>query len=580
MGCELGVYKLVLPPGAPSLAIKVRQDLAVPEQVVGVYAPIHLIDPILKQPTLVPLKYKNSPSNIIAATMKRFGTEMPPSQSKETKLFTRFSKAMIRFLYPETSFLNHQQKFTEWVGKYPGGRAAVLTELRAKIERITKDFIRVKSFIKDESYDELKFARAINSICDEYKVLLGPLMGAIEELLFADTPTNPYFVKHSNPKTWPKRMRELFKLTRVAETDFSSFEAHHKEHFSEIFYYLMLHLTRNISDMKPYKVLMARLIKGRNIISFHNMRVEIDQRLMSGALWTSSANGIMNLLTLMYLQVRSRTDLTDPDQMVKWVHSNFRGLVEGDDGIMSAPVDLDQKVISDLGLKLKLDYHNDFSEAKFCGITCDPAQLTVLKNPIAVMRRFFLLPKRYRLSRPSIQMGLLRARALSYLYTFHDCPIVGPMAYEVCRLTRSYKEVMDPAVTSYHCPLNFKKDLDLHRMPIITDESRNIVSVKYNVPLDAQLRIERAFSQHVTGPLALDLTEFVDDFTMNHALNFVTKSPDVWAQPPTPFVPKIVQEILRTGELLPTVKSSKTVVWADTQFQEWINCGQCIMPPE
>ena len=64
-------------------------------------------------------------------------------------------------------------------------------------------------------------------------------------------------------------------------------------------------MVRCLPGAKVLKDLVCYLMGARNECSFKHVHASVDERLMSGALWTSSANGMLNLLLSSYISART-----------------------------------------------------------------------------------------------------------------------------------------------------------------------------------------------------------------------------------------------------------------------------------
>jgi len=304
-------------------------------------------------------------------------------------------------------------------------------------------------------------------------------------------------------------------------------------------------MIRNLSGIKHMKHLVAKLMLGRNDIDFRTCHVEVDQRLMSGAMWTSSANGVLNLMIMSYLSAKSSTD-GDVNALSDWALHNFRGLVEGDDGICEH-VGVSEELIAKMGLDLKFDVARDFTEANFCGITCDKESLVVIKDPIPVLRKFFVLPARYQNARRSVQLGLLRSRALSYAYNFHDCPVIGALVDRVLFETRSLKAIEARDVLSYHgCGIEeAQREKVWTNTANVSMSSRTIVERSFGLSVDRQIEIENCLR---AGQWEIDLLDLCSKDQVKHALNFTTEDAAAWVAPPSD-LPDLIKKILDEGGL-------------------------------
>jgi len=314
--------------------------------------------------------------------------------------------------------------------------------------------------------------------------LLGPLCHAVDKRLFK---TFPAFVKGSDPTTWPDKMLKLFGESPVIATDFSSFEAHHRGIYSEIVSFWMEWSLSSIEGYNLEKSLIHFLIRQVNEIDYRGITTHVKERLMSGALWTSSSNGLLDFLLMSFMCVFSQNPLATPDELVL-LSEDWRGLVEGDDGIC-ADEGFDESLIPRLGLKLKLERFPHFSRAGFCQIYCDPFAGFTVKDPKKVLQNFFALPlecENWRLSKVS---GYFRAKALSYKYLFGNAPIVGPLMDWVLSRTRDHA----PMEYRLHLLQDVPKDKILQcwkNKAVVPDAARYLVGEVFGLPPQFQLDFE------------------------------------------------------------------------------------------
>jgi len=507
------------------------------------------VDPALDRPLLVPFAPDtDDPANMIDATCGRYGVEMPEPKPDVATDFLSFAKDFIRALWPETLRDEDIQTFDEWLvdSNYPGGRKRQLGNLMRHLERMDSSFVKVKAFVKQEVYyPEPKRARAINSPSDESKCILGRIFKAVDKKTFSAR----FFVKGTNPREWPQKLMNSLGELPVTETDFTAFESHHRGVFTKVVYYWYLHMIRNLTNVRPIKDLVARLMLGRNIIQFKHINVQIDERLMSGALWTSSANGVLNLIIMAYLASGTR-GFEDPLARVRWAVQDFQGFVEGDDGLCR-DYGIRQSQIDDLGLVLKMEPHKNFTEANFCGIVCDSNEMKVIKDPLPALAKIFLLPPKYQDASDTRLKGLLRARALSYLCNFSHTPVLASACHWILRRTSGFCVSSSLAVLGeYHADWALIAERELKearwKHSEIGDSTREIAYQRFGIPIHEQLRIEREFDACNVDRCPIDLSEYCPDIVFSHGERFLYYKGDE-PQMRTQRLDPVVADILRNG---------------------------------
>lgn len=411
-----------------------RKPSFVPTQV-GAFSSIQFVDARYQMNMLAPfIPDPCSQRNKIAACLHRFGRKSRERDPARLRHFTEYAKAFIeRAFQPiEPSDVG---TFEEWLeaSSYGEARKKHLRGVRESLHEIgTRKDRSCKSFIKWEGYVSAKVARAINSYSDESKVLLGPIIRAVDKATFRSR----WFVKGTNPKNWSQRMFDTFGLDPVVITDFSSFESHAEGPYAEITRHWMLHMLRGSQVPRSIKELISSMFVGTNRILFDDIRCEVLEKLMSGALWTSSANGVLNLCIMSYLSTQCLHPELPGAQLAELALSGFVGLVEGDDGICPARP-FDKKVIKEMGLYLDMQEFPNYGAGTFCGITCEPGTNNLVTDPLKFLLNFCVLPPKYARANEVTKQSLLRAKALSYKYVFGNAPVVGRVCDVVLERTRA-----------------------------------------------------------------------------------------------------------------------------------------------
>jgi len=542
-------------PHAPTLSIKLNMNPKYEKNVVylkcvGVLAEMRIIDDVYGDTLLVPyIPDPDDAMNQAAAVMHRVGCAMPDIDPTEKSRFLAYAKEFIKVKFTPVE-QNGVKSFREWIEtqkSYSGARKEQFTKLREEMEVLTDKTAENKSFIKWEMYAKPKMPRGINSYDDTSKVLLGPLIQAIDKATFS----TKYFVKGSDPRDWPAKLLELFGDNPVQETDFSSFEAHHRDMYSEIVVFWIDHMTSKCGIATQERDLIVKMVQGINKMKFSKLTAEIHQRLMSGALWTSSANGVLNLLILSYLSADSlRPDLT-PEQLVANIDSLFTGLVEGDDGIC-LDRNVKQQKVKKLGLELKFKTSESFADASFCGIVCDPMELKNISDPIKFLRNFFVLPPELAHMKPARRLAMLRAKALSYKYMLNDCPIIGPLCQWVCDNTRDLEAKCAGRELGKFKDELLARAIDgktWQQNPEITPRMRSIMERKFKISACEQVRIESAFASADGMLIQLNLREYLELNDIDHATSMVTEPEFLCPEKARNFIPKSVAEIFSEGIL-------------------------------
>ncbi len=202
---------------------------------------------------------------------------------------------------------NSDTSLENWLENTPYTQARK-DELRKKFlksgisldQPINKQYLKVKSFMKDECYPDYKHARAINSRTDEFKALVGPIFQLISNKLFS----LPWFIKKIPIKDRPQYI--IDRLMRSGAlyytSDYTSFEAHFIQELQED---CELQLHEHMTSMLPNGREWFNVIKlaktGNNTINFKNFSCELKAKRMSGEMDTSTSNGFSNLMFMLFL---------------------------------------------------------------------------------------------------------------------------------------------------------------------------------------------------------------------------------------------------------------------------------------
>jgi len=548
MGYNVGEYTVKVRRPAPSFGVKLdahrieelRRPVAFYPSVLGYRQPDGSF------PCLVPFyPDQHSTVNLIAGACHRYAAEMPPVD--EAIDFVLFGQTFIRQVWRDPVRNEEVPTFAHWLANsdFPPARKKQMLRAYFSQDDPMKVTESVKTFVKHECWEEPKAPRKINPFDVYVNVLLGPLFHAVDKKTFQAR----WFVKGSDPRSWAKRMRVLFEDSPVVETDFTAFEGHHRGPYAYLAYYWALHMTRGLSGCRHLRDLICRLMLGGRKIVTRVAKMTLDQRLMSGALWTSSANGVLNLIIMAYTSAKAVLPLGSVGDRVRWCVDHLQGFVEGDDGIF-LDVGQSEDVVRSIGAVVKLARARAFGEAKFCGVICDPEALENVKNPREVLRKFLLLPSKYMASSDNLQKSLLRAKALSYYTILRNCPVVGPLCEWVLRetsgidVTRAVRNLEPHHKFAVRIACR-EKLWKLH--PDVKFSSRCLVAERFGITIYQQLEIEDAFMK-ARGFAFFDSRSLSDDLTMQHRDDYVCLDPSRWVPPQSHDLPSWLSHIMRHGK--------------------------------
>jgi len=465
-----------------------------------------------------------SAANQVTASIHRFGCEMPKPKTQIKDEFVIFARNLLKFvldpLTPDELLTNE-----EWLAgaPYSERRKEQLRRLRLNGDALTVMATRVKSFIKNECYAKAKAARAINSPDDITKAFLGALIASIDRKTFS----LPFFVKGTNPRDWPEKLKELFGPNPVCETDFTSFEAHHHSFFAEIVNDWLQYMCRDVADAAT-KRLISFMVTGINDIVFKHLSVKILGRLMSGSMWTSSGNGFLNFNIVSFLTLKAKYPELPPDVLATKVFE-VRALFEGDDGIFE-DVGQSEDMAAELGLKLKFDRVGFYGDASFCGIVCSPECDNVVTDPLKILCKISFLDKKYINAREGVQLGLLRARAMSYLTCFSDTPVVGVLCKHICDLTRG-KDHKDFVQSLSWFEQNLLSTCDAKPWTRVGSlqlspghPARALIAERFGLPIPLQLDMENRILRG-GWTARIDFAGLLTQDQLDFAANYIGKPP-------------------------------------------------------
>lgn len=383
--------------------------------------------------------------------------------------------------------------FDTWIKNTPYTEARK-QELRRKLDEsgldlskpCPKKYMKVKSFMKDESYPTWKHARAINSRTDEFKALVGPIFQKISEALFS----KKWFIKKIPVNDRPQYIIDMLYRTGAIYliSDYTSFEAHFiKEMQEDCELQMHQYMSKDLPGGPQWYEIIKEAKIGKNDIAFKNFTCTLDAKRMSGEMDTSLSNGFSNLMFMLYLM--KEAGCTDVE-----------GVIEGDDGLfVCTGTPPNTQVFLDFGLIIKMGQVEDLNHASFCGMVFDLEERTNVTNPIEELVSFGWTSSRYARSKKSVHMNLIRAKALSLAYQYPACPILSTLARKMCELTASYdsltfvKKNMNRAFSQYESDLILKSHLyfDKHGLNKLPGEkTRLLVEALYGISIQDQMKIE------------------------------------------------------------------------------------------
>lgn len=520
-----------LDPTVKNCKIHVKEEISRP--IVMASLGCHLKDAAMPHPD------PSDPNTALVGALYRFGRDIP-ARNFPAKEFSDFVRDFVvkNFipLGPETDI-----SVETWLSKTPYTLARK-NELLKKSQDMqgdtynlkTKD-LKVKSFVKDETYPEYKHARAINSRTDEFKVAVGPFFQAISDAVFALI----YFIKKIPIAERPQNIIDAIQRDGhvIFTTDFTSFEAHFRKEIMEACEMILYeHMVKHHPDGKRFLALIKNAFyELDNVIESKNFNMSVNGKRMSGEMNTSLGNGFSNLMFLLFLCFKSGA-------------TDVEARIEGDDGITSlkgTPPTVQQ--FEDFGLSIKLLQFNQLEHASFCGLVFDVDDRDNITDPMCVLANFGITTSRYAKSRKNVHMHLLRAKALSMAYEYRSCPILNSLAKKIVHLTRDYDVLswLQKQGTHAFCLYELEiiyNSLDYFKKNGLGDppklKTRLLMETLYGLSVSDQLALEAYFDswttiQVIDHPL-LEIyiprvwSVYDETYSQNTAVKSMKQSDAVW----------------------------------------------------
>jgi len=343
-------------------------------------------------------------------------------------------------------------------------------------------YASVKSFVKDESYIDYKHARIINSRCDGFKTLVGPIFKLIETAVFK----LKWFIKHVPIKERVTYIKDMIptKYAHYVCTDHSQFESHFiRELMESCEFELYDYMTSNLACHDDFMFMVREFIGGEQYLALGEILVVIECLRLSGEMNTSLGNGFSNLMFMLF---------------VCYIHEiESDGVVEGDDGLFGVTSIPPVEDFTRLGLTVKMDVVKTLSEASFCGMIFDIDDEQVIANPYKVILQLGWTTAMYLNAKPRLLKELLKGKLLCCLYQFPACPLITPLCHvllsQLTDVTASYKFMTYTSITYLSSLFNMFNFLPVTKIPEIKYGTRYLMERLYGITVDHQLIIEKQF---------------------------------------------------------------------------------------
>lgn len=420
----------------------------------------------------------NDPQVVEFAFKKRLFRDIPRPNMTELRRFELFVKRWLLNNMPTVNVMS----FFEWLETttYTIQRKEELTAAYTLLRGshpTSREAEHIDTFVKSESYPELKFARMINSRCDAFKAWSGPMFKSIEEVVYQLAP----FIKHVPVPDRPERINSLRQSgRRYFMSDFTAFESHFTKRFMRA---CELQLYRHCLAGQRDADFLCDVISGVNRMrTRHGHRASCTARRMSGDMCTSLGNGFSNLMLALYIADKKG--------------GSIEGFVEGDDGLFSSSVELTSNDYLQLGFTIKIEEIKDPSLGSFCGMIFTDSN-EILRDPFKFLQTFGFTHS-FIQGGKKVMMELLRAKALSACYETPNCPIVGAMAHAALRFTEGFGVRYEADTYHQRPPENFKVP-DFNPSP----SARELFGALYGITPCKQLQAEAFITQGDLTALSL-----------------------------------------------------------------------------
>jgi len=502
--------------------------------------PVSRTLPIYFSGSANPRPCPNFPPNVVIAILARVGMDPPPPCKRIIACLRKFVLSFCeQFLIPlETA----EVSFDDWLDQCPYTEKRKM-ELREVWRNSPFDkpvmvphSTDVKSFIKDESYQEYKAPRTINSRADWFKCYSGPLFGAIGKKVFY---TIPEFIKtvpvRSQPEFIIERLYDAF--SRVANNDATSYEAHFVPIIMDNIEFVMYFYMCRLSPVFTAKMEeIQATLTGDQLLIFKFFRVVTSAMRMSGEMNTSLGNGFTTLMLVLFLG---------------WINECIVKLqAEGDDNLSiwqfaeCVPTEDDWK---NLGWVMKVETPESVCVASFCGNVFDIDDKIVIVDPRTALLDFGWVRKTYVNASDVLLLQLLRSKALSMAHQYNGCPMLGTFGRHVVNITshikirKSVVDTMNLYDKAEYLAV-VEEDLPAHIEPSMAN--RILVQRLYSISVEEQLAFEA--SVPLIGLWSCVEPNFLTTLTsVENYERYTTVTTDEWVFPGSPNL-HLVEDVIRS----------------------------------
>lgn len=429
----------------------------------------------------------NDLASIIDGAKHRVGGRVPPIDRRILRRFKRYTALWIRAnLKPLDGLTTIDLESWLESTNYPESRKEQLRKCYT-IENekfVRPKFEELKSFIKDEFYQEPKAFRTINSRDDYYKCILGPWIHAIEKEVFK----HEDFIKTIPVADRARAVHNKYQEgMHIATTDCTAWEASMgRDIMKAVEFELFKVMSKYIPGHKEFLDCYYKLV-FQNKLKFNGLVVTVISRRMSGEMSTSVGNGFTNLMMLRF---------------TCYIYGITAFIfVEGDDGIVFSDKPLPEDIFRGLGFIIKLERHNDIRKAKFCSLLFDN-EFNLVRDPIHSILRLGWTSQLYVNSGRRVHMNLLRLKAISLKCEVPNAPILGVLADRILELTKAYSRGLSSFLRTAKVSLYERERYDTAiknkvwgQRSKVTSDARLLVEEEFGIHWESQLMIEESINK-------------------------------------------------------------------------------------
>jgi len=398
-----------------------------------------------------------APSEAHGSMHARAARVMPTVDVLQYFRFMRFVERLCEHLFPDRLSSVTDVTFDTWLAqlKFPQKHKDELRDifeqqltepiLIKKLQMWFDKRSKIDAFVKDETYEEYKIERMIYARCNASKVMLGPIVKAIEHEVYQQ----PAFIKHVPVKDRAKYICDMLEESGedYIVTDYSKFESGFTT--ANIYaceYKLYEHMLREVDGGTKFLALIRAWVMNWNLVSVSASNspdssfaflAAILGRRMSGEMFTSLGNGFRNFCNFMFFCLLNKYGPNVDGWDLSDVGTLFRMVVEGDDGAGRCPQEYRPTAaqFASLGWEIKLEVVESISEASFCGNVFAPEDMINVTDPIKVLIRTPWGKADLNKATRKTRHAYLRAKAYSLAYEYSGCPIVSAYANYLLLIT-------------------------------------------------------------------------------------------------------------------------------------------------